>query len=413
MSGLTVRVGGAPRQAVDPNAATPAPVARICLLGADYPVGRLEVLVSEGTGVARGTPILRDRARPAIVVTSPVAGVVDEVTMGPRRRLSRLGVRIDGEAAVEFPRPASLTRQSARDAVLAAGLWPAFTARPFGGIPDPDAEPSALFVMAADTRPNAPDPNVVIATDPDAFREGIHLLRHLTDAPIHLCQPPGAATVHSGGHLHAVTVDAPHPAGLAGTQIFRHCPVEGDKTVWQIGYQDVMEIGAIVGTGRRTGTRIVALGGPMARDPRLIRLPEAAELDTLTAAEALPGQRRTLSGALPGGREARWLRRGDTQITILPRPAPLLASRWLPAPRRALRPAPVVPHAALDRALGPDIPAMALIRALSTGDAAAADRLGARALLEEDVALLAWATGGAEDFAALLRGVLDRLEART
>ena len=53
-----------------------------------------------------------------------------------------------------------------------------------------------------------------------------------------------------------------------------------------------------------------------------------------------------------------------------------------------------------------------LLRALSVGDADAAERVGVAGLLEEDMALAGFLSGGAEDFAGRLRKVLDTLEAR-
>lgn len=405
--GLEVRAGRAPRQTVTPVTG----VALVGHLGSDWPDLRLEPMVAPGDRVARGTPVLRDRKRHEIRLISSVAGVVDEVTIGQRRRLSRLTVRPEGSAAAAFRRPKELNRESARELLIEAGLWSALVARPFGHVPPTDADPGALFVTATDSQPNAPNPALVIGNAPDSFREGVHLLRHLTQAPIFVCQSPGELLVHPGGHVRVETVTGPHPSGLAGTQIARLFPVTGGRTVWHIGYQDVMAIGTLLLTGEIDMTRTVALAGPLAREPRLVALPAGADLETLAADEALPGPRRTLSGPAIGGRESRFLRRGHTQVTILPRPGPPPRRRnWLPEPRRPLRPAPVIAHAALDHALGPAFPAVPLVRALSTGDAAEADRLGVRGLLEEDVALLTYVTGGAEDFGVLLRDVLDKLE---
>ncbi len=56
------------------------------------------------------------------------------------------------------------------------------------------------------------------------------------------------------------------------------------------------------------------------------------------------------------------------------------------------------------------LPVVPLLRALAVGDAEAAERLGCRDLIEEDVALLsALCTSGA-DYGPLLRRVLDELE---
>lgn len=406
--GLDIRTGGDPRQAIG---AAPE-VALVGHVGSDYPGLRLAPLVAPGDRVARGAPVLACRRRKEIRLPAPVAGIVDEVTLGPRRRLSLLSIRPEGDEARTFDRPAKLTRESTRALLLEAGLWATLTARPFGRIPDPEGEPDALFVTATDTEPGAPDPRIAIEAAGGAFAEGIHLLRHLTDAPVFVCQPPGEPLVHPGGHVRVETVSGAHPAGLAGTQIDRLFPLGDRRAVWQIGYPDVIAIGRLLSGGTLDLMRTVALSGPMVRDPRLLPLPAGAALDGLAAAEVLPGPRRTLSGSALSGIEARFLRRGHRQVTLVPRVEPVPHHPWLPAPRRPLRPAPVIGHAALDAAIGPDIPALPLIRALSTGDADEALRLGAGALLPEDLALLTYVTGGRDDLGARLRDVLDRLEAR-
>ncbi len=68
---------------------------------------------------------------------------------------------------------------------------------------------------------------------------------------------------------------------------------------------------------------------------------------------------------------------------------------------------PVIPTAALEQALGGDIPAHALIRALASGDPEAAARLGALSLLEEDLALADYITGAVPRVSAQLRAVLQ------
>ena len=49
------------------------------------------------------------------------------------------------------------------------------------------------------------------------------------------------------------------------------------------------------------------------------------------------------------------------------------------------------------------------MRALSSGDDETAIRLGVLSLLEEDVALADYVTGGEAHLAGLLRGMLDRI----
>lgn len=404
--GLDVEVGGRPVQEIGSVEVPPT----VGLLGSDFPGLRLHPLVRPGDAVRAGEAVMKDRAHPALHVTAPVSGIVEEVAIGPKRRLSALTLYREAEAPPRrFALPgASPTRSEAAALLLDSGLWCGFLSRPFGRVPLPGSAPDAIFVTALDTEPGAADPAAVIAARAEPFRRGAAFLSHLTDGPVFLCQAPGPALADPGPRLRVESFAGPHPAGLAGTQIDRLFPLGRGRTVWQIGAQEVIAIGMLLTTGEVLGERVVALGGPMAREPRLVRLPPGADIETLAARESRPGPRRVLSGSALSGAESRFLRRRHTQVTLLGRAAPARPLRWFSA--APLKRPPLLPHAALERALGPEIPVLPLLRALSLGDAAAAARLGAAALLEEDLALASYLSGGSEDFGARLREVLDRIE---
>ena len=75
----------------------------------------------------------------------------------------------------------------------------------------------------------------------------------------------------------------------------------------------------------------------------------------------------------------------------------------------AARPLPLIPTAALDRALGGALPAAAFLRALAAGDGETAVRLGALSFVEEDLALADYVTAAEPRLTGLLRGLLDRV----
>ena len=79
--------------------------------------------------------------------------------------------------------------------------------------------------------------------------------------------------------------EGPHPAGLPGTHIHFIDPVSPSKTVWFIGYQDVIALGHLFLQGTLLSERVVALGGPGVVSPRLLRTSVGASLDELTAGE--------------------------------------------------------------------------------------------------------------------------------
>jgi Na+-transporting NADH:ubiquinone oxidoreductase subunit A len=218
--------------------------------------------------------------------------------------------------------------------------------------------------------------------------------------------------VESDRQVRVARFSGLHPAGLPGTHIDRLFPVTGGRTVWQADAQDVIALGRLLETGEMPGTRIIALAGPGVREPALMRVPNGASLDDLAHGQLVQGQMRVLSGSPLSGRESAHLRRHHWQVSVLPRvDAPMRGDGWLPRHSKPLRPAPMVPTMALTASLGPDLPVIPLIRALACGDVEMAEKLGVLGLLEDDLALAAYASGG-QDLPGMLRQVLDALEDR-
>jgi Na+-transporting NADH:ubiquinone oxidoreductase subunit A len=403
--GLTVRLAGAPEQVVyDAN-----PVTKVGLMGSDLTGIRAEMLVAEGEDCVRGAPLFRDRKRPEIVFTAPVSGRVEEVRLGAKRRLEVLVISRAGDDSKRFDVPAHPDRASARRLILESGLWPSLRSRPFGRVPDPDTAPDAIFVTAIDTNSHAADPRIVLAPRRDAFDKGTQLLKLLTDGPVFVCQSPGEALVVEDERVRLVEVAGPHPAGLAGTHIHRLLPVNQDRHVWQIHYSDVATIGRLFQTGELHTERVIAVSGPGIKAPRLARVPMGADLHELTAGALVDTETQILTGAAVGGRESRFLGRYHWQATILRRRNHRSRPAWLKL-LAANGPSPFIPTEALENALAIEVPVVPLLRALSIGDAENAARLGCLDLIEEDMALATYATGGALDFGERLRAVLDTLE---
>lgn len=405
--GLTIRLAGAPEQVV--GVATS--VTSVGLMGADYPGLRAEILVEIGQQVKAGEPVFRDRKRPEILVTAPLGGTVSQINIGPRRRLSSLIITASDTGEKQFATTPPKDREAARSFLLESGLWPLIRERPFGRIPDPRRIPDAVFITAMDTEPLAAEPRAVLAGTSEALRLGVGVLRHLTEGPVFFCQGEGQSLIPEEGPIRVERFHGCHPAGLAGTHIDRLFPVNRARRVWQINYQDALALGQTLQTGFLAAQRVVSLAGPGVARPRLLRVTSGAQLDALVAWELNEGAWRVLSGSPLSGVECGYLRRRHTQVSVMPRPStPSARWGWWPTAAASPRTAPVIPSRAVDDALGPGLPAMALIRALGCGDIESAERLGCRGLLEEDMALLSYAAGGV-DLAAQLRRTLDALEA--
>jgi Na+-transporting NADH:ubiquinone oxidoreductase subunit A len=307
----------------------------------------------------------------------------------------------------------SSARQPLQNLLLASGLWTAFRTRPFGRLPDAAAVPAAIFVTAMETDPLAASAAVVLDPHLRQFRHGVEALTGLTDGPVFVCQAPGPELATADGRIRVAAFAGPHPAGLPGTHIHHLMPASARRTVWHIGYQDVTAIGFLLETGRLWTERTVALAGPGARQPGLVRSRLGASLADIAAGETVDGAVRLISGSILSGRATGHLGRFHTQVTVLQRGRPVqphsmlgAAFGWLPRADAG----PVIPIESLDAAMPLDILPVPLMRAISIGDVETAERLGCLELVEEDVALLSHLCAGQADYGALLRQSLNELE---
>ncbi|MGI3183580.1 hypothetical protein [Nioella aestuarii] len=377
------------------------------LIGADYPGLKLRGVVAEGDAVVAGQAVLHDHALPERVVVSPVNGTVEDIVIGARRQVSRIVIRRGVGEARRFDVSKADTPEGQRRLMLESGLWTTILRRPFGYVPHPEETPSAIVVTAIATDPGAVDPAPLIRAEAGNFNAGLQGLGRLGSGPIFVCQAPGAELARISDQVHVVPFRGPHPAGMPGVHVERLCPASMAHPVWQIGYADVLALGQLLREGALPPDRVVSVAGAAATDPRLLRVPIGTDIEALAGREANNPAYRVLSGPMLTGQEGRFLRRRHLQVSLIPRHAPTLHTRK----GMALKRSALIPNAALARSLGPDFPAVALLRALSVGEVEQAERMGVLGLLEEDMALATYLSGGIEDFGIRLRAILDRLEA--
>jgi Na+-transporting NADH:ubiquinone oxidoreductase subunit A len=427
--GFDLPLSGAPEQRI----ADGPTIGRVALLGPDYPGLRPSMAVAEGDRVRLGQPLFCDRRDERIRYTAPGAGRVTAVHRGDKRVLLAVEIELEGEEEERFATFAEeeldrLSRAQVINNLLASGLWTALRGRPFGKVPLPDQVPDALFVTAIDTQPLAADPRLIIAERQDDFRNGLRVLRHLTDGPLYLCLGPGPEPVVPRG-IERVQFSGPHPAGLPGTHIHRLVPITPGRAVWHLGYQDLLAIGRLFTSGRFDPARVIALAGPGMSRPRLVRTCLGASCADLLRDENVAADQRIVAGSVLHGRAAEgplaFLGRFHLQVCALPRTGdsrpglsflnPLRA--WLPhgktysldGERHGTAQA-IFPHGRYERVMPFNLMLPYLLRALACGDAEEARALGCLELEEEDLALCSFVCPGKNDFGPMLRAVLDEIE---
>jgi len=420
--GLDVSVPGDPVQVID-EALQPTSVA---VLSDDHRLYRPSVLVGVGTHVRQGQPLVEDRGAPGVVLTSPAAGVVSEIEWGERRTLRSVVIDVDDgdrhapERAPERRRdPEVSERDEVVRTLIDGGLWPALRTRPFHRIPPPATSPRSIFVTATDSEPLAPRPDVVIAAYAQDFVDGLTVLSSLTDGCVHLCKDAGRDIPSGeGARIRVVEFVGPHPAGLVGTHIHFLDPVVGGKSVWHVGYQDVIAIGRLFATGHPWVERVVALGGPSVKRPRLLRTRLGASIEDIVRNEMREGACRVISGSVLAGRQAsgwgRHLGRFHRQICALPEPEPdadPASTRREVTTALGGRRGPMIPTEDFERVMPLDLLPTPLLRALVVGDDERARELGCLELDEEDLALCTYVCPGKLEYGPLLTRALDRIEA--
>lgn len=439
--GLDLRLAGAPVQSIDRAAS----VSTVALIGPDYVGMKPTMLVAEGDRVSLGQALFEDKKNPGVLYTSPGAGTVTAINRGPRRVLQSVTIRLDGDEQVQFESYsagslARLAEDKVREQLIRSGLWTAIRARPFGKTPAVDARPQAIFVNAIDTHPLSGDPAVILKGDEALFEAGLQVLSRLTEGPVWVCTAPDATIpVPAGERFRRAEFSGPHPAGLVGTHMHFLAPVDATRSNWHVGPQDVVAIGHLFTTGRIRTERVIALGGPVVRRPRLLRTRLGASLDELLRGELNDVDARAISGSIWNGRRAAgwaaYLGRYSTQVSVLPEGhrrrlfgwlnpfgerysvSGTLVSSWV-GRRREFgldtstngSPRALVPLGGYDRVNPLDILAMPLLRALVVRDTDDAQMLGALELVEEDLALMSFVCVGKHDFGPHLRESLDLIE---
>lgn len=453
--GLDLPISGRPELTVE----TTAPARQVALLGADYIGLKPTMEVNLGDRVKLGQVLFTDKRNPGVRFTSPGAGTVSAINRGEKRALLSVVIDLEGEEEETFPsyppeKLSSLTREEVTSNLVASGLWTAMRTRPYSKVPSPGSVPHSIFVNAMDTDPLANPPLIAARGREDDLRNGLTVLATLTDGPLFLCHAPGEKP--PGAELDCVSPASfygPHPSGLVGTHIHFLDPVSTTKTVWHLKLQDVIAIGALFTTGRIDVGRIVALAGPMADKPRLLRTRLGACIDDLIVDELSeptgegahrhcrirPSEgTRVVSGSLLMGHTAKgphcYLGRYHLQVCAIEEYPKRVFLEWhhpgidrfsvtrlfiskffrvtkyrfttcTHGSARAM-----VPIGTFEKVMPLDMLPTFLLRALLVGDTDQAQALGCLELDEEDLALCTFACPGKSDYGPILRNNLTQIE---
>lgn len=437
--GLDLPITGAPEQSIVDGPA----VTSVAVVGFDYVGMKPTMNVKVGDRVKLGQVIFSDKKTEGVNFTAPGAGVVKAINRGDRRVLQSVEIELDGDDAVEFKKYdagalGSISKEDIQENLVASGMWTAFRTRPFSRVPKPGTSPNSIFVTAMDTNPLAADPAVIIAEQKEAFAQGLSLLTKLSETTVYLCKAPNADIPTADG-VTVAEFAGKHPAGNAGTHIHHLDPVSQAKTVWTIGYQDVIAIAKLFTEGKLFTDHVVAVSGPKVTKPVLMKTRLGANLDELLVGTTEGDNNRVISGSVWNGRTAAdafaFLGRYANQVTVLEEGDKREFMGWVVpgsnkfsvlnvftsflsrsskkfdfttttnGSERAM-----VPVGQFEQLMPMDILPTQLLRALVTGDIVHAMDLGCLELDEEDLALCTFACPGKYEYGPILRDNLTRIE---
>lgn len=439
--GLDLPISGKPENTVNHG----NNVKHVAILGSDFPGLRPSMLVEEGEIVNKGQVLFTDKKNPGVNYTSPIAGKVVAINRGAKRAFQSLVIEIDPTAvgSVKFKAYPNtdlkgLERAAVQEQLINSGAWTAFRTRPFSKTPAVNTVPEHIFVTAIDTNPLAGDPRVVISTHEDDFKAGLEVLTTLTDGYVYVCKGEASLPTIKSSKVKEEIFIGKHPAGLAGTHIHFTCPASENHVMWSIGYQDVIAIGYLFRTGDIYNERIVALGGPSVKTPRLLRTLAGACVSELIANETEGDNNRAIAGSVLHGNHATgafdYLGKFHNQISVLPEGGKQEFIGWMMSGAKKhsvtkaylssfIRPKvfdfntnlnggsrAMVPIGNFERVFPLDMMPTMLLRAIEIGDTDTAKLLGCMELDEEDLALCTYACPGKTEYGRLLRKCLTKID---
>ncbi len=448
--GLRLPILGEPSQEIE-AAESPR---RVALLGADYVGMRPTLHAKVGDTVRRGQLLFEDKKMAGVRFTSPSAGRVAAVNRGEKRVFQSIVIElsrseIEGKtgsadevnySSFKSKSASGLTEQEVRDLLIESGMWTAMRARPFGRVANPADRPHSLFVTAIDTNPLAPDVNKVMAGKEGLFQKGLAVLGKLTEGPVYSCTDDDLAVqLPDGDQFRHERFVGPHPAGTVGLHIHTLDPVDRNKTVWHLGYQDVIAVGHLFETGHLLLDRVISLAGPMVARPRLLKSRIGANTEALVDGELKGQDNRVISGSVLSGHFAMgealgYLGRYDCQISVISEnrrreflgwTAPGTGvfsvvnthlSKLIPGKRFPMTTSTygsvrnIVPIGMYEKVMPMDLMATQLLKSLLMRDVETAEKLGCLELDEEDLALSTYVCPGKNEYGPFLRDVLTTIE---
>lgn len=396
----------------------------------DFPGYTWKCDVKPGDTVAKGTSLFHAKEAEAIKLVSPVAGTVEEIRRGERRKILAVTVRTGEDANCQI-NAASLVEK-----LKMSGLWAMMRQRPFDVVPSETSEPRDIFVTAFDSSPLAG--NVIPTHIAEYLEPGLEALKTLTKGSVYLAVRPGQGLRTKVAKV--LDMIGPHPAGNASVQIAAVAPINKGETVWTVDAGTAARIGMLVKKGYCDYRAEVAITGPAAIKPKKVLTEIGASLSEILNGELKEeASLRVISGNVLTGIKVNpatdFLRYPYRQITIIEEgdkadefmgwasmnPKKFSIKRTFPAFLRGLEKPfnfdarlkgghrAMILSGELDKVFPFDIYPEYLIKAMIAGDYDKMEKLGIYEIAPEDFALPEFVDTSKQELQKLTRESLEKL----
>ena len=428
--GLDLPISGSPINTISDE----PKVSSVSLLSNDFIGMKPTMFVKEGELVKAGQKIFEDKKNNGVFFTSPAGGIVKNINRGDKRRFLSIEIDIeDDEKFIDFKMGTSA--DEIRKCLINSGLWNAFRTRPFNRTPGIDDTPNAIFINCCDSNPLSMDPYEIISLNKLEFDNGLDVLSNLFNCAINLTYQNDDFEI-SNKKINYYQFKGPHPSGLSSTHISKIFPVNINKIVWTINYQDIISIGYLKQNNKIRTSKYISLAGPSVYEPSLLKVRIAGNIDEITAGKVETNS-RIISGSVLHGHESEgvmnYLGYYDSQISVIADEVNNIFMNWL-MPGSSLHSKlniflssfikpkkfifntsigggnrAIVPISSYEEVIPMDILVTQLLKALVVSDIDMAIDLGMLELVPEDLALCSYVCPSKYDYSSILMDNLNKL----
>ncbi|MFA8450497.1 MAG: Na(+)-translocating NADH-quinone reductase subunit A [Bacteroidales bacterium] len=286
-----------------------------------------KMMVQVGDQVKAGSPLLFDKYREDIVITSPVSGTVHDIRRGAKRILLEVIIKADGKDSYEdfgAVDPNQLKAEEIKEKMLKSGVWSLLRQRPYSVVANPSVMPKAIVISGFDSSPLAPDYDLIVQGQKEVFQTGVNALKKLTQGKLYLnlsnqgCQADSFTQVQG---VETYRFEGPHPAGNLSVQLNKIDPINKGEYVWYLNAQAVIIIGKLFQKGVYDAETMIALTGSEVLKPKYFRAKIGVSIQSMIENNVTEIKKRYISGNVLTGKQIEkdsFVNFYHNQVTVIP-----------------------------------------------------------------------------------------------